>query len=101
MLRPLADRVIIKVAEAETKTASGIILADTSKEKPMKGEVIAAGPGAYQNGTLVPMDVKAGDKVVYSKYAGNEIKIEGTDYLIVRQSDILAVVEYFRNRRHV
>ena len=59
----------------------------------MKGEVIAAGPGAYQNGTLVPMDVKAGDKVVYSKYAGNEIKIEGTDYLIVRQSDILAVVE--------
>ena len=93
MLRPLADRVIIKVAEAETKTASGISLADTSKEKPMKGEVIAAGPGAYQNGTLVPMDVKAGDKVVYSKYAGNEIKIEGTDYLIVRQSDILAVVE--------
>ena len=93
MLRPLADRVIIKVAEAETKTASGIILADTSKEKPMKGEVIAAGPGAYKNGTLVPMDVKAGDKVVYSKYAGNEIKIEGTDYLIVRQSDILAVVE--------
>ena len=93
MLRPLADRVIIKVAEAETKTASGIILADTSKEKPMKGEVIAAGPGAYQNGTLVPMDVKAGDKVVYSKYAGNEIKIEGTDYLIVRQSDILAVAE--------
>ena len=93
MLRPLADRVIIKVAEAETKTASGIILAYTSKEKPMKGEVIAAGPGAYQNGTLVPMDVKAGDKVVYSKYAGNEIKIEGTDYLIVRQSDILAVVE--------
>ena len=93
MLRPLADRVIIKVAEAETKTASGIILADTSKEKPMKGEVIAAGPGAYQNGTLVPMDVKAGDKVVYSKYAGNEIKIEGTDYLTVRQSDILAVVE--------
>ena len=93
MLRPLADRVIIKVAEAETKTASGIILADTSKEKPMKGEVIAAGPGAYQNGTLVPMDVKAGDKVVYSKYAGNEIKIEGTDYLIVRQIDILAVVE--------
>ena len=93
MLRPLADRVIIKVAEAETKTASGIILVDTSKEKPMKGEVIAAGPGAYQNGTLVPMDVKAGDKVVYSKYAGNEIKIEGTDYLIVRQSDILAVVE--------
>ena len=93
MLRPLADRVIIKVAEAETKTASGIILADTSKEKPMKGEVIAAGPGAYQNGTLVAMDVKAGDKVVYSKYAGNEIKIEGTDYLIVRQSDILAVVE--------
>lgn len=93
MLRPLADRVVIEVAEAETKTASGIILADTAKEKPMKGKVIAAGPGAYQNGTLVPMDVKAGDMVVYSKYAGNEIKVDGKDLLIVRQSDILAVVE--------
>ena len=93
MLRPLADRVIIKVAEAETKTASGIILADTSKEKPMKGKVIAAGPGAYQNGVLVPMTVKEGDMVVYSKYSGSEIKLDGQELLIVRQSDILAVVE--------
>ena len=93
MLKPLADRVVIEVAEAETKTASGIILADTSKEKPMKGKVIAAGPGAYQNGVLVPMTVKEGDLVVYSKYSGSEIKLDGQELLIVRQSDILAIVE--------
>ena len=93
MLKPLADRVVIEVAEAETKTASGIILADTSKEKPMKGKVIAAGPGAYQNGVLVPMTVKEGDMVVYSKYSGSEIKLDGQALLIVRQSDILAIVE--------
>ena len=92
MLKPLADRVVIEVAEAETKTASGIILADTSKEKPMKGKVIAAGPGAYQNGVLVPMTVKEGDMVVYSKYSGSEIKLDGQELLIVRQSDILAIV---------
>ena len=93
MLKPLADRVVIEVAEAETKTACGIILADTSKEKPMKGKVIAAGPGAYQNGVLVPMTVKEGDMVVYSKYSGSEIKLDGQELLIVRQSDILAIVE--------
>lgn len=93
MLKPLADRVVIEVAEAETKTASGIILADTSKEKPMKGKVIVAGPGAYQNGVLVPMTVKEGDMVVYSKYSGSEIKLDGQELLIVRQSDILAIVE--------
>lgn len=93
MLKPLADRVVIEVAEAETKTASGIILADTSKEKPMKGKVIAAGPGAYQNGVMVPMTVKEGDMVVYSKYSGSEIKLDGQELLIVRQSDILAIVE--------
>lgn len=93
MLKPLADRVVIEVAEAETKTASGIILADTSKEKSMKGKVIAAGPGAYQNGVLVPMTVKEGDMVVYSKYSGSEIKLDGQELLIVRQSDILAIVE--------
>ena len=92
MLKPLQDRVVIEVAEAETKTASGIILADTAKEKPMKGKVVAAGPGAYQNGVLVPMDVKAGDTVIYSKYAGTEVKIDGKEYLVVRQSDILALV---------
>ena len=93
MLKPLADRVVIEVAEAETKTASGIILADTSKEKPMKGKVIAAGPGAYQNGVVVPITVKEGDMVVYSKYSGSEIKLDGQELLIVRQSDILAIVE--------
>lgn len=93
MLKPLADRVIIEVAEAETRTASGIILADTAKEKPQKGTVLAAGPGAYQNGVLVPMNVKEGDQVVYSKYSGTEFKIDGKEVLIVRQSDILAVIE--------
>ena len=90
---PLADRVLVKTEKTEAKTASGIILADTSKEKPMKGKVIAAGPGAYQNGVLVPMTVKEGDMVVYSKYSGSEIKLDGQELLIVRQSDILAIVE--------
>ena len=93
MIRPLGDRVVIEVAEAETKTASGIILADTAKEKPMKGVVVAAGPGEYKDGNRVPMDVKVGDAVIYSKYAGTEVKVEGKDYLVVRQSDILAVAE--------
>lgn len=94
MLKPLADRVIIEVAKAEeTRTASGIILAETVQEKPVKGKVIAAGPGAYQNGVLVPMTVKEGDMVVYSKYSGSEIKLDGQELLIVRQSDILAIVE--------
>ncbi|MDD3114958.1 MAG: co-chaperone GroES [Anaerovibrio sp.] len=93
MIKPLGDRVVIEVAEAEAKTASGIILADTAKEKPMKGIVVAAGPGEYKDGGRVPMDVKVGDAVIYSKYAGTEVKVEGKDYLIVRQSDILAVAE--------
>ena len=93
MIRPLGDRVVIEVAEAETKTASGIILADTAQEKPMKGAVAAVGPGEYTDGNRVPMDVKVGDAVIYSKYAGTEVKVEGKNYLIVRQSDILAVAE--------
>lgn len=93
MIRPLGDRVVIQVAEAETKTASGIILADTAKEKPMKGIVVAAGPGEFKDGSRVPMDVKVGDAVIYSKYAGTEVKVDGKDYLIVRQSDILAIAE--------
>ena len=93
MIRPLGDRVVIEVAEAETKTASGIILADTAKEKPMKGVVVAVGPGEYKDGNRVPMDVKIGDAVLYSKYAGTEVKVEGKNYLVVRQSDILAVAE--------
>ena len=93
MIRPLGDRVVIEVAQAETKTASGIILADTAKEKPMKGVIVAVGPGECQNGTRLPLDVKTGDAVIYSKYAGTEVKVDGKDYLVVRQSDILAVVE--------
>ena len=94
MIRPLGDRVVIEVAEAETKTASGIILADTAKEKPMKGKVIAAGPGSIdKDGIRIAMEVKAGDSVLYSKYAGTEVKIDGKDYLIMRQSDILGVIE--------
>ena len=94
MIRPLGDRVVIVVAEAETKTASGIILADTAKEKPMKGKVIAAGPGSIdKDGNRIAMEVKAGDSVLYSKYAGTEVKIDGNDYLIMRQSDILGVIE--------
>ena len=93
MIRPLGDRVVIEVAEAENKTASGIILADTAKEKPMKGIVVAAGPGEFKDGVRVPMDVQVGDAVIYSKYAGTEVKVEGKDYLIVRQNDILAIAE--------
>ena len=93
MIRPLGDRVVIEVAQAETKTASGIILAATAKEKPVKGVIVAVGPGEFQNGTRLPLDVKTGDAVIYSKYAGTEVKVDGKDYLVVRQSDILAVVE--------
>ena len=93
MIRPLGYRVVIQVAEAETKTASGIILADTAKEKPMKGVVVAVGPGEFKDGQRSPMDVKVGDAVIYSKYAGTEVKVDGEDYLVCRQSDILAIAE--------
>lgn len=92
-LRPLGDRVVLKQLEAEETTAGGIILTSQSKEKPQEAEVIAVGPGAVVDGKLVPMDVKAGDKVVYSKYAGTEVKNNGEEYIIVKQGDILAVVE--------
>ncbi len=92
-LRPLGDRVVLKQLEAEETTAGGIILTSQSKEKPQEAEVVAVGPGAVVDGKLVPMDVKAGDKVVYSKYAGTEVKNDGEEYIIVKQGDILAVVE--------
>lgn len=89
-IKPLADRVVIKVLEAEEKTASGIVLPDKAKEKPQEGEVVAAGDGRIlENGTRVEMDVKVGDRVLFSKYAGTEIKVEGKEYLIMRQDDIL------------
>jgi len=90
----LGDRVIVKTAEAETQTASGIILADSAKEKPQRGSVIAVGEGKLDdNGKRIPVDVKAGDTVIYSKYGGTEVKVEGEEYLILRAEDIYAVVE--------
>ena len=87
-IRPLDDRVIIKQLEAEEKTAGGIILPDTAKEKPQRGVVVAAGPGKKDE----PMTVKVGDQVLYGKYAGTEITVEGKDYLIMRESDIVAII---------
>ena len=89
-IKPLGDRVVIKPLEAEEKTASGIVLPDKAKEKPQEGEVMAVGNGrVLDNGTRVEMDVAAGDRVLFSKYAGTEIKIDGEEYLIMRQDDIL------------
>ena len=87
-IKPLADRVIIKVSEAETKTASGIIIPENAQEKPQKGTVVAVGKGTKEN----PITVKVGDQVLYGKYAGTELQHEGSDYLIMKESDILAIV---------
>jgi len=91
-IRPLADRVVIKKLEALETTKSGIVLAGTAKEKPQEAEVIAVGPGGYVEGKLVKMEVKVGDKVLFSKYSGNEVKIDGEEYTIIKQDEILAVV---------
>ena len=93
-IRPLQDRVMVKRLEEEQKTAGGIIIPDTAKEKPQKGEIIAAGPGKKdENGKLIPLDVKAGDKVLFSKYAGTEIKVEGEELLMMREDDIMGIIE--------
>jgi len=92
-LKPLADRVILKLVEVEETTKSGIILTGSAKEKPSAAEVISVGPGGMVDGKEVVMTVKAGDKVITSKYSGTEVKLDGQEYTIVRQSDILAVVE--------
>lgn len=93
-IKPLADRVVIKMTEAEETTASGIILAGSAKEKPQIAEIVAVGEGKYdENGKLIPMTLKVGDKVLTSKYAGTEVKVDGTEYTILRQEDILAIVE--------
>lgn len=92
-IRPLADRVVVKLLEAEEKTQSGIILTGTAKEKPQVAEIVAVGPGGIIDGNEVKMYVKVGDKVITGKYSGTEIKIDGTEYTIVKQNDILAVVE--------
>ena len=93
MIKPLADRVLIKMIESEETTKSGIILSSGSKEKPQIAEVVAVGPGGMVDGKEVTMQVKAGDKVIYSKYSGNEVKLDGEEYIIVKQNDILAIVE--------
>lgn len=92
-ISPLFDRVVIKSCEVEETTKSGLILTGNAKEKPQMAEVIAVGPGGVVDGKDVTMSVNVGDKVIYSKYAGNEVKLDGEEYIIVRQSDILAVVE--------
>lgn len=91
MIKPLADRVVVKVLTQEEVTSGGIVLPDTAKEKPQEGEVVAVGPGKYEDGKLVPMTVKVGEKVIFSKYGGTEVKVDGVEYLILRESDILAV----------
>lgn len=94
MIKPLGDRVVIEVMEGDLKTASGIVLPDTAKEKPQEGKVVAVGAGkVLENGQRVAPDVKAGDKIIFSKYAGTEVKADGKEYLIVSERDILAVVE--------
>ncbi len=92
-LRPLGDRVVIRPTPREEMTKTGIFLPDTAKEKPQEGEIIAVGPGRFDDGTREPMDVQEGQKVLYAKYAGTEFKVDGEEYLIVSQKDILAVVE--------
>src|SRR5512133_598771 len=92
--RPLHDRVVIRRIEGEEKTKGGIIIPDTAKEKPQEGEVIAVGPGARdENGKLVPLDVKKGDRILFGKWSGTEVKIDGEDLLIMKESDIMGVVE--------
>ena len=92
-LKPLGDRVIIEGLEAEQVTASGIVLPDTAKEKPQRGKVLAVGDGRWDDGKRVPLDVAVGDEVIYSKYGGTEVKVDGDDVLILSEHDILAVVE--------
>lgn len=92
-IRPLGDRVVIKAMESEETTKSGIVLPGSAKEKPQMAEVLAVGPGGMVDGKEVKIEVKIGDKVIYSKYAGTEVKLDDQEYIIVRQSDILAVVE--------
>jgi len=93
-LRPLGDRVLVKAIEKKDEVRGGLIIPDTAKEKPQEGEIVAAGKGKIgEDGKLIPMDVKPGDKILYGKYSGTEVKIEGQEYLIMHQDDILGIVE--------
>jgi chaperonin GroES len=98
--RPLHDRVVVRRLDAEEKTAGGIIIPDTAKEKPMEGEVIAAGPGARNEaGALVPLDVKAGDRILFGKWSGTEVKLNGEDLLIMKESDIMGIIQVTAARK--
>ncbi len=92
-IKPLEDRVVVKTNEAEQKTASGLVIPDTAQEKPQEGTVVAVGPGRFDDGARVPMDIKVGDVVLYSKYGGTEVKAAGEEYLVLSARDILAIIE--------
>ena len=92
-IRPLHDRVIVKRIEEEEKSKGGIIIPDTAKEKPQEGRVISVGPGKHEDGKVIPLDVKAGDKILFVKYSGSEIKLNGEEHLILREDDILGIIE--------
>src|SRR5436189_3977261 len=91
-LQPLEDRIVVKPSEGEETTVSGLVIPDTAKEKPQEGEVLAVGPGRFEDGNRVPLDVKVGDKVIYSKYGGTEVKLAGDELLILSARDVLAIV---------
>jgi chaperonin GroES len=91
-LKPLEDRIVVQPAEGEETTVSGIVIPDTAKEKPQEGKVVAVGPGRFEDGARVPLDVAVGDKVIYSKYGGTEVKVEGEEYLVLSARDVLAVI---------
>jgi chaperonin GroES len=100
--RPLHDRVVVRRLEQEEKTSGGIIIPDTAKEKPMEGEIIAAGPGARgEDGKLVPLDVKVGDRVLFGKWSGTEVKIDGEELMIMKESDIMGIIEGTASKRKV
>lgn len=92
-IRPLGDRVLIEIVEEDIQKKGSLFIPDTAKEKPQQGKVVAVGNGRYEDGKVVPLDVKAGETVLYAKYAGTEVKNDGKEYLIIRESDILAIVE--------
>ena len=92
-IKPLGDRIVLEAIEKEEKTASGIVLPDTAKEKPQEGRVVAVGSGRWENGQKIELEVKVGDRVIFSKYAGTEVEVDDKEYLILRESDVLAIVE--------
>jgi len=92
-IKPLEDRIVVQVVEAEQTTASGLVIPDTAKEKPQEGRVLAVGPGRFDNGVRIPLDVAVGDTVLYSKYGGTEVKFNGQEYLILSARDVLAIVQ--------